>query len=183
MKLNSFNNPDFIKRYLIDKNIKPTSRKVNEYSKVLNALNDLMLDSIILENYTLILGDAIRLKLVKRQRNFDKLAVNWGASNKLKKEILDRGGKPAKKIGTSDNGNPIFDGGERWMVFFTDDDYVVLKKLYIFNHEKKLKVPSAFYWKFRISSKAEERINHYINSGKINKVDIPLYERNKNNFI
>jgi hypothetical protein len=180
----NFNTPDFIKNYLISNNQKITTTKLFKLGKILNDLNDLMLDEIILNNYPLRVGNAVYIKLVRKERNFDKLIVNWGESNKLKKQIIERGEKPASKIGTSPNGNPIFDDGKKWMVFFIDDFYLTIQKIYTYEKisETKYKklVPNSIFWKFDVSSEAFGRLTNYVNTNKINKLTVPLYERNKN---
>lgn len=184
MKINNYNTPQFIKKFLTAKEEPITARKTAFLGKILNDINDLVLDEILLNNYNLRLGNSVYIKLVRKERNFDKLAVDWGKSNKLKKEILSRGGKPASKIGTNEKGNPIFDDGEKWMVFFTDDFYLTVKKTYTHKKVSETKfekfAPNAIFWRFVLSSQAELRLSNYLNTKKLNKLDIPIYERDKN---
>lgn len=47
--------------------------------------------------------------------------VNWGESNKLKQELIDKGFTPYKAI-KDEEGNIIGDnGGHKWLIYFTDD--------------------------------------------------------------
>jgi len=160
---------------------------IGQINRVLKDLNDYFLDYILLENGELSLYGLCSFHLERLQRNFDKLAVDWYRSNKNKKEILARGGKIATKIGISDKGNPIFDDGEKWMVFFLDDFYfrVVKKNLCIKKEDGTIKplVFNVFFWKYIQNDKLLKRFNHYKNNNKLNILDIPLNNGHKNDFV
>lgn len=180
---------DFAHDFCVENNEEPVYKYKTYLSKILKEVNDLLLDEVILNNYRLKLGNCIEIKLVRIPRNFDRLAVNWGASNKLKKEILDRGGVLTNKIGVTENGNPKFDDGEKWMVFFTDEYYITLKRSILYikygeNATSSSRVnPNSIYWHYKAFCKSIKRVTNYEKLEKINKLQIPLHVRNQNNFI
>lgn len=155
-------------------------------NKVIKVFNDLMLDEILINNYEYYLGNCYKLSMERYERNFNTLAVDWGASNKLKKEIIERGEKPAKKIGTTPKGNPIFDDGVQWMIFYTDDFYCSLN--FKFRTQPDLTGTRKFsyynfgsiFWKCIKNDKLMARLNNYEKQNKLSKNNIPLANGIKN---
>jgi hypothetical protein len=169
---------NFSKEYLVkNKGTGLTEIKVNY---VLKTFYDLIVDEILLNNYQYKLGGCFTVQMERYTRNFSKLAVNWGASNKLKKEILARGGKPAKKVGLTPKGNPAYDDGEQWMVFYIDEFYCSLSFKYKTLkdiHEKKPFVYANFgstFWKPIQNDKLLKRFHNYETLKKLNQNNIPL---------
>lgn len=80
---------------------------------ILESFNDAMVDEMIKTGYTFMmpfaLGDIfVKKNLVKNPK------VDWEASNKKKKAIIERGGVPYKQDVRPD--------GEKWLIYF-DNDY------------------------------------------------------------
>lgn len=173
----------FSKEYIEETGSKLKEQQINQFLK---NLYDEILDEIILNSYELELGRVVHVSFKRFERNFDKLAVNFGESNKLKAKLLAEGKKLATKIGVSDNGNPIFDDGEMWLVYFTDPYYVSSsyrpKKLVDdngnFHHYKLRNV-----WSVKQHTKLLTRFSNYEKLKKISKLDIPLHYGSKNNIL
>ena len=55
------------------------------------------------------------IKIRKIFRSFKKSVVNWGESNQLKREILERGGTPKSKDALD---------GEDWLIYYTNPWYL-----------------------------------------------------------
>lgn len=162
------------------KGIKKREEKL-KYNTVIKAIFNNIVNEIIINQKIYSFLGIFSLKGARLERDFDTLAVNWGESNKRKKELLEQGKKPAVKIGTSQNGNPIFDDGERWMVFYTDDFYFDLS----FNHFKNTKELYKFisFWKFKRNVKFMERVNKAIEDKLITLNNFPIHNGSTNNFI
>lgn len=56
-------------------------------------------------------------------------AVNWKASNQLKQEIIDRGELPYKAEVDKDLNVISDNGGEKWLVYYTDECYYAWNKI------------------------------------------------------
>lgn len=85
------------------------------YKEVIGRVNKKASDAIIfgaMFNLQNTLG-YIRIKRIKR--NYKKAVPDWGASNKLKRELIQNGVQPKNQD------NPK---GEEWMVFFSDPWYL-----------------------------------------------------------
>lgn len=83
------------------------------YKYVIKTFNKRIVEKI-LEGYKFNLGANLGFIAIKRlKRNHNRLSINWGASKKLKKEIIERGGIPYNKETAPD--------GEKWFVYYTDD--------------------------------------------------------------
>lgn len=89
----------------------------------------LMMDAV-LKGYKFIIPYIVcKVGLIKKRRNINKLAINWGESDRLKAELLSKGLEPAKQLkegetnyGQKDKfGNPILSNDNLWQVFYTDD--------------------------------------------------------------
>jgi hypothetical protein len=162
-----------------------TDLSITQINGFLKDVYDELLDKMILEEYKLVIGRIYEVSFKKKERNFDKLVVNFGASNKIKAEILARGGKLATRIGTSPNGNPVFDDGELWMVFHTDAYYATMNFMPIkINVDGKMTFyGQRFIWTLKQNTKALKRLNNYERQGLINKNNIPLHYGSKNNII
>jgi hypothetical protein len=174
----------FTKEYKEEnKDCKATEYQINQFLK--NTFDEIV-DEIILNAYQVEIGRMFNVSFKRYQRNFDKLAVNFGESNKLKNKLLAEGKKLATKIGTTSNGNPIFDDGEPWMIYFTDPYYVSSSY-----SPKKLISPDGTYkeykmrnmWDLKQHTKLLARFGNYEKQNKINKLDIPLHYGSKNNIL
>lgn len=172
----------FSKEYVKNNDTKLKEVKISGFIK---GVYDEILDAMILENYNTVLAGLIKFEFRRVERNFNKLAVDFGASNKKKAEILARGGKLATRIDTSPNGNPIFDDGELWMVFHTDPFYVTMtiKNILIYRNKKALKLRSINVWERHRNTKAIKRFMNYEKKGLVNKLNVPLDNGSKNNII
>jgi hypothetical protein len=182
-----YNLSDLSKDYQIAKFGKSKSRETTKINSIYKDIYKELFNEMVKNKYTLLLGGCFRLSIVRQVRNYDRLAVNWGASNKLKKEIIDKGGKPASKIGVDAKGNPKFDDGERWMVFYTDFDFIKLlsrrvRYKSVVEDRWKLNVKNSWYWKPVGNIKIVKRINKYIAESVINREDIQLYDKSKESF-
>ncbi len=61
----------------------------------------------------------INIRRVKRKN----LRPDWGSSNKNKKELLAKGMKLYEKVGTDENGEPVYNDGVKWLVYHTEEYY------------------------------------------------------------
>jgi hypothetical protein len=167
--------------------VKTTDTKLKEstINKFLKGVYDEVLDKMILENYTFDLAGLFDVRFVRVERNFSKMAVNFGESNKRKAEILARGGKLATRIDTSPEGMPIFDDGELWMVFHTDPYYVIMEMhvRVLHNEDGRYKPGSLTAWIKKQNTKALKRFMNYEKQGLVNRLNIPLDNASKNNII
>lgn len=95
----------------------------NVFKFALRSFNQKLGDALVEKGYEFSFGSgvgSIRVKGVEIDHSKRK-EINWGESNKRKKEILARGGVP-KKAERDENLKIIGDnGGEEWLVFFTRD--------------------------------------------------------------
>lgn len=121
------------------------NKTLNKHNKELNLINDSEMDKelfkeiiyrfntkisdeIIYKGYIFRPGFGIgntRIKKVKTDTRIKK-RINWDESNKLKKEIIAKGGIPFKVIERDELGKAISNnGGEMWFVYFnTMFDYL-----------------------------------------------------------
>lgn len=157
-----------------------------QINQFLKGVYDELLDKILLNGYELKVGRCYNVSFKRYQRNFDKLVVDFGASNKIKAEILGRGGKLATRIGTSPYGNPVFDDGELWMVFRTDPYYVSCS----FRPDKIKRADGTynFYsvryiWNIKQNAKVLKRFSTHENKKLITKGQIELHHGSKNNIL
>lgn len=104
------------------------------YRLFLITFNELIADAIIHKGYEYNFLGGISSIFIKRKKRYFKddkaeglttvhnnRVVNWGESNKKKKEIIARGGTPYQAV-KDGNFNILSDnGGEKWLVYFEDD--------------------------------------------------------------
>jgi hypothetical protein len=173
----------YSREYIANSTTKHTELEINTFLK--GVYNDIV-DEILLNNYEVEVGRMFKVNLKRMERQFDKLAVNWRESLRLKKEALARGETLAKKIGVSEQGNPIFDGGTKWMVYFSDPYYVTLT----FSPKHYLRTDGTwdfpkrrFIWKSTQNSRLLMRFMKYEESNKVSKLNIPLHNGSKNNLL
>jgi hypothetical protein len=173
----------FSREYIENNKTALKEQQINTFLKDL--YNDLV-DEVILNNYEVEVGRMYRVSLKRLERQFDKLAVNWKESQRLKKEALAKGEKLATKVGVSDLGNPIFDDGTKWMVYFSDPYYVTMN----FMTKNYLKEDGTwdfpkhrFIWKTTQNSRLLIRFNKYEEDKRISKLNIPLHHGSKNNIL
>lgn len=195
----TYNTTNVVHEFLVSKNELPTARAINYLNKALREVYNMLLDEIILNQYKFTLGGTYHVHVARKLRSFDKLAVNWFESNKNKARLIAEGKKPAKKIGTTDKGNPKFDDGELWMVFYLDDDYIFLEHNYIpmmvkgednkykpilrGNGKKMITNRGALVWTFTTNVKVSARIGDYKKKGLVKNSNFNLHVRKQNNFI
>ena len=149
-------------------------------------LYDDLADEILLNNYELEVAKMWKVSYKRLERTFSKLAINWKESLRLKREALAEGKQLAKKIGVSSKGNPIFDDGVQWMVYFTDPYYCALMpnpKAFLGKDGEWHFPKTRFIWKMQQNSRLPIRFSKYEQDNKINKLSIPLHYGSKNNFI
>lgn len=94
------------------------------YAEVCSAFNQMVMDRLIDHAEVFNMGSRLStLQVVRRPRKHFQYRIDWVASNKRRKEIVEREGSPAGP------GNPE---GEKWLIYFdmSDDEFYV-----------------AFYWK------------------------------------
>lgn len=98
------------------------------FKEIIYRFNTKVSDKIIYKGYVFRPGFGIgntRIKKIKTDMRIKK-RINWDESNKLKKEIIARGGIPFKVTERDENGKAIANnGGEMWFIYFnTDFDYL-----------------------------------------------------------
>ena len=98
------------------------------FKDIIYSFNNKISDEIIYKAYIFRPGFGIgntRIKKVRTDLRIKK-RINWGESNKLRKEILSRGGLPYAITERDENGKAIsHNGGEAWFIYFnTDFDYL-----------------------------------------------------------
>ena len=99
-----------------------------KYKEVIFSFNKKIIENLIKTGKSYMLRSHLGfLSVVKYEKKFKlnengnlKGAVDWGQSNKLKKQILDRGGLPFENY-KDDKGKIIGDnGGEKWLCYHLD---------------------------------------------------------------
>lgn len=125
-----------------------------DFKQLCGRFNKRVMEEIIYGGKALEMGANLSfIKVVRIRRNHDKSVVNWGASNKKKKEILERGGTPKGED------NP---DGEDWLIYFTDEWYARFRW-----KKKYCKVPYHTYYRFdatRGSVGNKRKLKDYINN-------------------
>jgi hypothetical protein len=100
----------------------------------LRSLNKHIKEAILYKGYSFNFGGNVSSIFVERKKRYIKddkadgmstihnnVVIDWGSSNKKKAEIIERGGTPYKAI-KDENGVIVGDnGGEKWLVPFTDE--------------------------------------------------------------
>lgn len=98
------------------------------FRDVICTFNTAISDEIIYKAYTFKLGLGLGVVKIKRVlcNTRVKKRINWGESNKKRKELELQGKLPFKVLERDANRKPVRDnGGEHWMVYWSDDhDYV-----------------------------------------------------------
>tara|TARA_R110000737_G_C14449923_1_gene462988 strand:+ start:374 stop:850 length:477 start_codon:yes stop_codon:yes gene_type:complete len=118
---------DYIKesKSYVDKNI---------YSNIIQEFNIMIID-YILEGKEFNMGNNLStLSIIKRDRDPRSPRLDWGESNKYKKELLDEG----KSLYNSETGE-----GVKWHIYYTDEFY------YRYYWRKgKCKIPNKSVYRF-----------------------------------
>lgn len=94
-----------------------------EYIEILTMFNELFMTRVVETGKPVNMGEWLgNVKIVRKKRK--ALYPDWGQSNKMKQEILDRGGLPLENF-KDENGvlTGKNNGGERWVIYRTDDFY------------------------------------------------------------
>lgn len=117
------------------------------FKEVIYRFNTKISDEIIYKGYIFRPGFGIGNTRIKKVRTDTRVKkrINWNESNKLRKEILSRGGLPYAVIKRDELGRALENnGGEMWFVYFnTDFDY-------LWHWGKKTAtVTNRVYYKFR----------------------------------
>ncbi len=127
------------------------------------------------------------IKLVKVPRNFNKLVVNWKASNERRKSLLENNIPIAKCIGYDAWQNPIFTEGEKWIIYYTDDYYPMFniyrtKKSILLGSGMKVKVRTNYNindYNFVLLTNTKNQMRELIANKTIdvNKLDLLSYNK------
>lgn len=140
---------EFIKEFGIESNKREKNKVIINYTEFL-CINDdfakLIGEEIIYNKYRLYLGSGLGfLKLCKVERNLSKKKIDFISSNKIKEEILTRGGIPYKEIGGWDEEKQEYknNGGEKWIVYYTDEYYPIF---HWSAYKRKSKINSSKYF-------------------------------------
>ena len=84
------------------------------FKNICNQFNIMIMD-YILEGKEFNMGyNLSTLSIVRRERDPRTPRINWGESNKYKKELVEQG----KKLYSADT-----DSGEKWHIYYTDSEY------------------------------------------------------------
>lgn len=98
------------------------------FRDIICTFNNNISDEIVYHGYTFKLGLGLGIIKIKRVlcNTRTKKRINWGESNKCKKELILQGKTPFKVLERDGNRKPVRDnGGEHWMIFWNDDhDYI-----------------------------------------------------------
>lgn len=94
------------------KNIQETALSCKKFSFIIKEGNNLIIDKIIKEAYEFTPMSTFG-SIVVTKNSSKKERINWGASNKKKQEILDRGGIPYCKEDALNNNDYK---GEQWLI-------------------------------------------------------------------
>lgn len=102
--------------YKLYKELKPESNiPYWMYKEVLSRVFKKVSNAVIFGNTFNLQNSLGCIRIKKIKRNYKKLVPDWGASNKLKKELIAQGKIP------KDQDHP---DGEEWMVFHSDPWYL-----------------------------------------------------------
>lgn len=126
--------------------------KIRDYRKIVNCINKKIRDKVIF-------GESIRLprlgtlSVVKRDRDFSNPKVNISATMKLKEQLISEG-KTIYKEWKDGNGELQNNGGEQYLVYYTDDFY------YMFNlgNNRRLKNDKDETWWFTPTSTSKQML-------------------------
>jgi hypothetical protein len=135
-----------IKKLEKQKEIIKTIPKFEVYKDILNTFNETISDEIVYKGYTFNLPFNLSdIKITKVDCSKYGKKIDWNATNKKKKEILDKGGILYKVTERDDKFKIIKDnGGEKYIVYF-DKDFD-----YLWNWVKsKVKVLNSAYYRFK----------------------------------
>jgi len=120
----------YIEKYIEYNNLLETNKKrinrykeelitYNLYARIINDFNNKVIDKIIYNNYAFTGIPSFGTIFVIQNYN-ERLRVNWGESNKLKEEILERGGIPYIK---ADAEKDVNYKGEHWLSYHPSLDF------------------------------------------------------------
>jgi hypothetical protein len=104
-------------------------KKKTDYDKIIKELNIGFMETVAREGGNMSLGELNGVIWIQRvERNVDKMIPDFPSSNAIKKQIIAKGGLPleyykdAEGKLTGEN-----NGGEPWLVYFTDRFYYAIK--------------------------------------------------------
>lgn len=104
-----------------EKSIKSKIIKATIYKKIISKFNAKVIDKIIYDNYYFSINPLFGSIGVVQNEN-KNLRPDWGRSNKLRQEIIDRGGIPYIKEEAEKDPNYK---GEKWLVYHPSIDFFI----------------------------------------------------------
>ena len=106
------------------------------FREVCERFNSLVMGRLIDHGFAVDLGHGLSsLSVVRVERRFDKPRINWGASHKLRAELVSNGITPYDKEHNPD--------GQKWFVYFTQPHW------FKFHWRKaKCRIPNSSVYKF-----------------------------------
>ena len=153
-------------KYIYDKYVlKGGKMSYPAFKELLFAYNKAMIaECIATGNEWILRGNSGVIKVGKIKRKMKvseygtiKAAIDWNASNKLKREIIARGELPYEAI-KDEIGNKIGDnGGVEWLVYFTSTYY------YSWKYSPAIFLKNSFKYKFDMSWTNSRALSHSIN--------------------
>lgn len=142
--------------------------KKEVFKGILYKFNNKISDKIIYKGYEFYMGfglSRMRIKKIACERR-KKKNINWFESNKIKKEIQDRGGLPYAVIKRDEQKRKLADnGGEKWFVYFNN----VIDYLWNWN-KGNCTITNTAYYKFRPTCYNNSTKNGSERSGNVNKL-------------
>lgn len=138
-----YSTKDFYSRYRKD-----TDKLIsyNTYKRVVYLWNQLIVKKIM-EGFKFEAPHSMGIfEILRCDRNHSVKIPDWGASNKLKEEIIARGDIPLEYYKNEKGEITGDNGGANWIVYFTDDTYLK------FNWYKTIAtrcVSNSLYYKFQ----------------------------------
>lgn len=133
-----------------------------EYSKILSIIFKDIIEQMVYQarGYEMFMG--LYMRVLKCERKFSKPVVNHPESNRNKRAILEGGGVPFETI-KDDKGFVVGDnGGEKWLVYYTDKFYFIFKE--IFHKSSKWTTKTLHTYKLRFGRPACRLLSSYTTS-------------------
>lgn len=106
--------------------------------------------------------------------------INWGLSNKLKKEITERGGTPLA-FTKNEKGEPISNEGEPWKIKYDNSDEPFYVRTSFRTHRWVKEVCSLFaYYSIQVGVPFKRNIKSYLGKGEVKRKRILQYDEQFN---
>mgnify|MGYP006430374105 CR=1 FL=1 len=128
------------------------------YTKIINRCNSDIINHLLKGEQVYFPKKLSYLQVKRTTRNFNKPAVDWNASNKLKQQLLDEG----KQLYDDETGK-----GHKWIVYYTDNDYC-----FVYWNRFYCNIPNKTVYKFvptRSNKGLSTKLKQYLNSDERNK--------------